>query len=965
MLLYPIKHVFRNWKIFIALLIGVTLAAAFFAGIGIKANLAGQQALDKQLSTVLTDLEFQADLNYTNVGQAYQNIVDVQGVKEVNMLARFYSTPVSCPSDNYTTVEYAQLASFTNTSRIYDEWTNKPVNGIGVNETYLIIGTQLANSNITVGDNITTLIQFPTPKYYNTTTVYINLTVAGFVELTDKGYSLVSGGGFYYTPPGGYGNYGGNVYNGYRSDLMIISWENTLQKLWEATPPSSTVSVTYSIDVNRDNLLSPWNVDTSLENVNTVADTIQNKILANYLSRGTLNNMLTPALSGFQANFSQTLISFFFVSIPIFFVAWYLGSTVSDVSFNIRRREIGLLSTKGLSSGQIQRMFLSEALVIGLIGGLLGAIGGMILNQYYLGGIDLNALFNSELYSPTIMLVTVVFGIILAITAVFWSSRKAAKMPAVDALRNYMPTELEKPHRKIIPIIALALGTYKLVIFALGINLSVVLQKASFDMGGYFLSFIQTPLLIFDALMTFVGPFLFFWGLTKLLIRDSNKFQQLASKISSVMGELGALAAKNVRRNPARLAAIAFLIALIIGYSVQVTGQIASQEDYTYRQVRAQVGADITASVENASNAHFLLNDILANVTGIQNATIERSMTVQLSNGQGSMNIRLVDPESWRLSAYYEPGWFSGNSVDQAMKELGGSNNTIILDRTAAKQFNLSLYDEIGVDFQSCPRTLRIVGFFGPEPTEINTSPIITYQSGPNSYYSSSSSYSYYYSQYWSYIPNNLFNVTDGSGIFELEHFNTQFLFTLVPGANGTEVANQIRDLEGYQLYGVTSFDEQWRASEAMNNLSTYGSMQTLDIQSFGLVFAVLSASVGTALIAIVSLKERSREATLMSVRGLSYRQLVWTFLTESMAIITFSVILGLIVGVIIVYGNVTSANANAYTSALVVQRLIFPPNALATIGTYIALIYASTIGAIIVMTSQYVTKLERMVRTR
>jgi ABC-type antimicrobial peptide transport system permease subunit len=129
-------------------------------------------------------------------------------------------------------------------------------------------------------------------------------------------------------------------------------------------------------------------------------------------------------------------------------------------------------------------------------------------------------------------------------------------------------------------------------------------------------------------------------------------------------------------------------------------------------------------------------------------------------------------------------------------------------------------------------------------------------------------------------------------------------------------------------------------------------------------VFAVLSASVGTALIAVVSLKERSREATLMSVRGLSYRQLVWMFLTESMAIITFAVILGVVVGLIIVYGNVTSTNSYTTTS-LVTQRLIYPANALATIGTYIALIYASTIGAIIVMTTQYVTKLEKMVRSR
>ena len=130
-------------------------------------------------------------------------------------------------------------------------------------------------------------------------------------------------------------------------------------------------------------------------------------------------------------------------------------------------------------------------------------------------------------------------------------------------------------------------------------------------------------------------------------------------------------------------------------------------------------------------------------------------------------------------------------------------------------------------------------------------------------------------------------------------------------------------------------------------------------------MFAVLSASVGTALIAIVSLKERSREATLMSVRGLSYRQLVWMFLTESMAIITFAVIFGVVVGVIIVYGTVTSANAYSTLHALVTQRLIYPANALATIGTYIALIYAATIGAIIVMTTQYVTKLEKMVRSR
>ncbi|MCL4430188.1 MAG: ABC transporter permease, partial [Chloroflexi bacterium] len=873
--------------------------------------------------------------------------------------------PISTSADNYTTSDYTQMASFPDTSQIYDDWENKPFGGIPENYTYILAGSQLAQK-VHIGDNITTMIQFPTPKYWNTSTIYVNLTVAGFATLTDTGYSLVTGnmggGGIYYggavpSPVFGYGStqVHGTPYSGYRSDMMIVSWENTLQKLWNTTLDSSTAQITFSVNVDRQKLISPWNIPASIGNVNSIADNIQNQVLANYLAHGSVNNMLSNTLYGFQSNFQSMLVNFFIVSIPVFFVAWYLGSTVSDVSFNIRRREIGLLSTKGLSSGQIQRMFLTEALVIGLIGGALGVVGGLILNQYYAGTVNLNNLFASQMFSPEIAVVTIIFGIALALTSVFWSSRKASRLPAVDALRDYMPTDVDKPRRKILPLIALILGGYKIVVYVLGLNMQQMIIQWTYSGGNFFVSMISGPLVFFDLAMTYFGPFLFFWGLTKLVIRDSTKFQQLASKISSVMGDLGALAAKNVRRNPARLAAIAFLIAFIIGFSVQVTGQVASQQDFTLRQVQAQVGADVTVSVVNASKVQFVCDEITANVSGIRNATIERTLNAQLSGTSGSIQIRTIDPDTWGAAAYYEPGWFSGASLNTMLKDLKGSNNTIILDRSIAKQFNLKLYDEVGIDFNSCPRKLRIIGFFGPEP-QTNNAPIYVGSNGPPSYF---------YSQYYSYVPANLFNMSAYSGIYTVEDFSQRILIHLNPGVNGTQVANQIRSLDPTEIYGVDSFSEEWQQSASMNNPSTYSNLQILDVQGLGLLFAVISASVGTALIAIVSLKERSREATLMSVRGLSYRQLVWMFLIESMAIITFSVILGVVVGVIIVYGTVTSANNSLYTAQLVMQRLIYPPNAIATIGTYIALIYASTIGAILVMTSQYVTKLERMVRAR
>jgi len=69
------------------------------------------------------------------------------------------------------------------------------------------------------------------------------------------------------------------------------------------------------------------------------------------------------------------------------------------------------------------------------------------------------------------------------------------------------------------------------------------------------------------------------------------------------MGDFSALAAKNVRRNPARIAAIFFIIAFIMAYGVQVSGQVASQQDYLVRQVQSSVGADISVSVVNATKA--------------------------------------------------------------------------------------------------------------------------------------------------------------------------------------------------------------------------------------------------------------------------------------------------------------------------------------------------------------------------
>ncbi len=185
-----------------------------------------------------------------------------------------------------------------------------------------------------------------------------------------------------------------------------------------------------------------------------------------------------------------------------------------------------------------------------------------------------------------------------------------------------------------------------------------------------------------------------------------------------------------------------------------------------------------------------------------------------------------------------------------------------------------------------------------------------------------------------------------------------RILIKLKEGVNGTDIAETIRKMNDPDVSYVQSFSEQWEQSQS--NAVNLGS---LDVQRLGIVFAILAASVGTALVSIVSMKERSREAAMMSVKGLSYKQLLIMFLAENLAIVVFSLALGAIVGIITLNGNL--AALDTMNVGLVHHRLIFPPDATLTVVSCVGLILASTILPILIMARNYVTNLERMVRLR
>lgn len=136
-----------------------------------------------------------------------------------------------------------------------------------------------------------------------------------------------------------------------------------------------------------------------------------------------------------------------------------------------------------------------------------------------------------------------------------------------------------------------------------------------------------------------------------------------------------------------------------------------------------------------------------------------------------------------------------------------------------------------------------------------------------------------------------------------------------------------------------------------------------MNIQRMGVLFSIIAAAAAVALATLVSLQERKRETSIMNARGLSLKQLVTVLLAENLAVVSFSTILGVIVGLIVVHGNIAASNIALASYSLIMHKMVFPPDAVALLAICITLIFASTIIPTFFLTKRYVSKAEKIVR--
>jgi ABC-type lipoprotein release transport system permease subunit len=919
---YALKRVTRSTWLFAALLLGVVLASTFFAGINVGADTTAKAALDQQLDQMVVDLtassRFRVPLSSANWVTASERLTSVEGVVEGEVVTRalsFFDSNETDPMD-------FNVIGISENSRVYDGLTVvSGASSLQANETYVWVGARDADK-IELNDVLTVnyLISPPDSEPRN---LSLSLTVVGFVDLDEDALSLASGEYSFMLHLVSSGidlmQLGHPSFN-----LLITDWEKTCAGLVDTFYSSearySPLSTEIMGFIDRKTVINPWSVDSSQDTLKRMVLQIDNELaefgLTTYCS-------LDYTLSRYMSISMNMRFTFLVMALPVFFVAWYVGSTVSRVSFNLRRREIGLLSAKGFSSGQLFRLFLSESLVIGIVGGLIGVGLSYVLSPSFIPNLGIEFGAVPPVLTNELIILVLVFSTGLTLLSTFSASRRSAKLSTIDALREHMYVEETKAYKQKLPLAALFLGSYKIGLSLLGITSLLNYFGGSPPMpSNIFLTILFGGWLLIDAGLTPFAPLFFFWGFTKVFVCGSKGFQKLVTVFSRFLGDIGTLATKNVKRNPVRVASVAFLVALVIGYGFLTVGTLASEEDYIVRQVQATVGADIKVSLNSAENASAIISNITA-LQGVSSTTLE----YHFEGKAGTIGLSMVgvEPQEWLNTAYYENEWFSRQSVTKSFQEMAADNNTIVLARGIADMLALQLNDYIAVIIDDTITKLRVVGFFGLESAMER--------------------------QLWSYVPYNFYNSSGALG-------SARILVNLEPNVDGASVADQIRDLGSDDISGVSSASEQLANQET--DLTLSGS---INVQRIGVIFTVVAASVATALVALVSLQERKKEVAIMNIRGLSFKQIATMLLAESLSVVIFAIVIGSVVGIIIANGNVLAITTDSYTS-LVSHRLVFPPDAILTLAVSVLLVLLSTLLPIILVTRRYVSNLERIVRS-
>lgn len=196
--------------------------------------------------------------------------------------------------------------------------------------------------------------------------------------------------------------------------------------------PKETARQIFGLDARRVDSITAKVSDA--EKVSNITSEITDRLRAfRRLQEGkedfTVSNSL--AMQSQISSISSTLTLFLGAIAGISLLVGAIGiSNTMFTSVMERTRQIGILKSLGATDSEVMKIFVIEASIIGLIGGVIGALLGLAVSQLIaiLGGFD-------TLVTPQLFISSMFFAVVVGAVSGYFPAKRAAALQPVEALR--------------------------------------------------------------------------------------------------------------------------------------------------------------------------------------------------------------------------------------------------------------------------------------------------------------------------------------------------------------------------------------------------------------------------------------------------------------------------------------------------------------------------------------------------
>lgn len=373
-----------------------------------------------------------------------------------------------------------------------------------------------------------------------------------------------------------------------------------------------------------------------------------------------------------------SFVSYFLIAFGL--VGLLVGTFLIANTFSMivaqRTKEFALLRALGASRGQITRSVSAEALIVGLIGSVLGVAGGaglvavikQVMRSYNMdlpaGGIGVAA---------DTMIVPVVVGVIVTMLSAWAPARQAGRVQPVEAMRA---SESAAPQpltiRTVIGAVLIAVGV-GVAIWALRWDDAATADRAI--------------LVGVTAVAVIAGIFLAGPAMSLPVVPPLGRI------IGAPFGTVGKLASTNTQRNPRRTSATAF--ALMLGIAlVTVIGMLGSSMKHSVDDVADnQVSAQYVLAGP-MMGAFPIPNDLMERVPDVEGVGDVAAYTEAPLTVNGDYAVQFGEFGSTPV-LYGDPGDLITMDMVDGSSALTG--DTVIAPRDWADEHGWSLGDTVTV----------------------------------------------------------------------------------------------------------------------------------------------------------------------------------------------------------------------------------------------------------------------------